>query len=132
MNAKVILIGLTLTATALVSFNSIQSKPWPVPDKYVKMVNPLKGDAASVADGKALWIKHCQSCHGKAGAGDGTKAAQLDTEMRDFKSAEIQKETDGELFYKTLIGRDEMPSFEKKIPDQEELWSIVNFMRTFK
>jgi len=25
-----------------------------------------------------------------------------------------------------------MPSFKKKIPDQEDIWNLVNYMRTFK
>lgn len=132
MESKAFMIGLSIAATILVSFISIQTEPWPVPDKYVKMANPVKGDADAVTAGKALWVKHCQSCHGKAGAGDGTKAAQLETELVDMKSAAFQKQTDGEMFYKTLTGRDEMPTFEKKIPDQEEIWSVVSFMRTLK
>ena len=132
METKAFIVGLSIAATFLISFISIQNDPWPVPEKYVNMTNPVKGDADAVTAGKALWVKHCQSCHGKAGAGDGTKAAQLESELVDMKSAEFQKQTDGEMFYKTLTGRDEMPSFEKKIPDQEDLWSIVNFMRTLK
>jgi hypothetical protein len=46
---------------------SQEPKPWPVPDKYAKMANPVKADAASVNAGKAIWAKQCQSCHGKSG-----------------------------------------------------------------
>jgi hypothetical protein len=60
----------------------LTQKEWPVPDKYNKMPNPLKGDAASLATGKELWAKHCQSCHGKSGKGDGSKAAQLKTTLK--------------------------------------------------
>lgn len=110
----------------------VANQPWPVPDKYNKMTNPLKGDAESITTGKAIWAKHCQSCHGKAGKGDGSKAAQLKTLPGDFTKSDFQKQTDGALFYKTLEGREDMPSFKKKIPDQEEIWAVVNYMRTFK
>lgn len=106
--------------------------PWPVPEKNAKMANPLKGDAASLATGKSLWAKHCQSCHGKTGKGDGNKAASLKTQPGDFTAADFQKQTDGEIFYKTSEGRKDMPSFKKKIPDADELWSIVNHIRTLK
>ncbi len=106
-----------------------QSKPWPVPDKYKNMKNPVKAD---LAEGKAIWAKHCQSCHGKTGAGDGTKAAQLDTQPEDLGAATIQKQSDGTLYYKTSEGRDDMPAFKKKIPDEDELWQVVNYIRTFK
>ena len=107
-------------------------EPWPVPDKYVKMANPVKSDAASIAEGKELYVKHCQSCHGKKGKGDGPKAAQLDTDSGDFTTADFQKQSDGAIFYKTVEGRKDMPSFKKKIPDQDEVWSVVNYVRTLK
>jgi mono/diheme cytochrome c family protein len=79
-----------------------QNDPWPVPDKYKNMPNPVKSDAASLANGKALYSQHCKSCHGTKGKGDGPKAAQLDTESGDFTKPDFQSQTDGALFYKTL------------------------------
>ncbi len=109
-----------------------EKKPWPVPDNYLKMKNPVKADGESLAAGKTLWVKHCQSCHGKSGLGDGSKAAQLKTEAGNFSKTEVQSQPDGSLFYKTSEGRDDMPGFKKKIPDKDELWAIVNYIRTFK
>ena len=123
--------ALSAVTLALVSF-TVAGDPWPVPDKYNKMSNPVKSDATSLATGKEVWAKHCQSCHGKSGKGDGSKAAQLKTAPDDFTKADFQKQTDGAMFYKTAEGRDDMPSFKKKITDQEEIWAVVNYMRTFK
>jgi mono/diheme cytochrome c family protein len=109
-----------------------QNDPWPVPEKYNKMKNPVKSDAESLAAGKTLWVKHCQSCHGKSGLGDGSKAAQLKTEAGNFSKADVQSQSDGALFYKSSEGRDDMPSFKKKIPDADDMWAIVNYIRTFK
>ena len=109
-----------------------QNDPWIVPDKFNKMPNPVKSDAASIAAGKELWVKHCQSCHGKSGKGDGPKAAQLKTLPDDMTKADVQKQTDGAFFYKTSEGRNDMPSFKKKISDQEDIWSIINYVRSFK
>lgn len=106
--------------------------PWPVPDKYLKMANPVKPDATSIAAGKAIWSKQCQSCHGKTGKGDGPKAAQLKTLPDDLSKNDIQKQPDGAFFYKTSEGRDDMPSFKKKIADADDIWAVVNYMRTFK
>lgn len=107
-------------------------KPWAVPDKYVKMANPVKSDDESLKTGKEVWVKHCQSCHGKQGKGDGSKAAQLKTAPGDFSKADVHAQTDGALYYKIAEGRDDMPAFKKKIPDQDEVWAVVNYMRTFK
>ena len=122
-----------LFAFALFAFKApFQTKPWPVPDAAKNKVNPVKGDAAATAKGKELYNQHCKSCHGTKGKGDGPKASQLDTECGDFTKATFQAQTDGALFYKTSEGRKDMPSFKKKIPDAEELGSVVNYMRTLK
>jgi mono/diheme cytochrome c family protein len=107
-------------------------KPWPVPDNYKNMKNPVASNAESIADGKTLYGTHCKSCHGAKGLGDGSKAATLKTEPGDFSKADFQSQSDGSIFYKTSEGRDDMPSFKKKIPDADERWSIVNYIRTLK
>ena len=106
--------------------------PWPVPDKYKNMPNPVKSDATSIAAGKELYTQHCKSCHGTKGKGDGPKAAQLDTESGDFTKSTFQSQTDGAIFYKTTEGRKDMPSFKKKIADQNDIWAVVNYIRTLK
>lgn len=133
MNLMALGAGLVVIVSLAFTYTTFyQPKPWPVPDASKNKVNPLKGDAASIATGKTLYNTHCKSCHGTKGKGDGTKAAQLDTECGDFTSAAFQSQTDGALFYKTMEGRKDMPSFKKKIPDADEMWAIVNFMRTLK
>lgn len=124
-----IALGLLFVISA--AFTVLQ-QDWPVPDKYKKMANPIKSDGESLSTGKSIWAKHCQSCHGKTGKGDGSKAAQLKTLPGDFTKASVQGQTDGALFYKTLEGREDMPAFKKKIPDHDEIWAVVNYMRTFK
>lgn len=109
-----------------------QPKPWAAPDKYVKMANAVPTNAGSIKEGKALWVQHCQSCHGKTGKGDGPKAAQLKTESGNFTLPATQKQADGSIFYKISEGRDDMPNFKKKIPDAEDIWNLVNYVRTLK
>ncbi len=122
-----VFIGTSFTLKSLVD-----KKPWPVPDNYKTMKNPVVSNAESIAEGKTLYGSHCKSCHGTKGLGDGPKAAQLKTEAGDFSKADFQAQTDGAMFYKTSEGRDDMPNFKKKLPDADERWSIVNYMRTFK
>ncbi len=105
---------------------------WVVPAKAKATPNPVPSDKESLATGKALYAKHCASCHGKSGAGDGTKAAQLKTRLESFRTSVFQSQTDGSLFYKIWEGREDMPSYKKKIPDRDEVWSIVNYLRTFR
>jgi mono/diheme cytochrome c family protein len=128
--AFTVLIGVSASGFTVEFFQG--AKPWPVPDNYKNMKNSVAVNAESTAAGKALYNQHCKSCHGAKGLGDGSKAAQLKTEPGDFSATAFQSQTDGALFFKTTEGRDDMPSFKKKIPDADERWSVVNYMRTFK
>ena len=133
MKKYISILFAVLFVTILMAFvPKTKNDPWPVPDKYKNMPNPVKVDDASLATGKTLYNQHCKSCHGTKGKGDGPKAAQLDTESGDFTKADFQKQTDGALFYKTSEGRKDMPSFKKKIANQNDIWSVINYMRSFK
>ena len=105
---------------------------WVVPDKYKTMKNPYAGKSDADGIGKNLFKTHCASCHGKEGHGDGTKAAMLESDLRDFSSSDVQSQTDGALYYKAIIGKDEMPNFEKKITSEEDRWMVINYIRTLK
>ena len=136
MSTKRFFSTLLLAAFSLVVFSAYMPQktgdPWLVPEKNKKMKNPVASDKESIAAGKALYVKHCKSCHGAKGLGDGTKAAQLKTKCGDFSSTEFQAQSDGALYYKVSEGRDDMPSFKKKLPVQEDIWSIVNYLRSLK
>ncbi len=129
----------TILMTAVVGLSVIcfafmpdTKKPWNAPASNASTANPVKSNPESIAAGKALYAKHCQSCHGKTGLGDGTKASELKTEPGDFSKAAFHAQSDGALYYKIAEGRDDMPSFKKKISDANDIWSIVNYMRTLK
>ena len=125
-------VAMGLTAFSFTVKNNQEKKPWPVPDNFKTMKNPVASNAESIAEGKTLYGTHCKSCHGTKGLGDGTKAATLKTEAGDFSKADFQAQTDGAIFYKTSEGREDMPKFKSKLPDAEDRWSIVNYLRTFK
>ncbi len=130
-NFKLVAV-LGLFSLALVSFSYLQKK-WEVPAKFKSMKNPTDAkDKDGMNEGKALYAKQCSSCHGKKGLGDGSKAPELKGDLGDFSSAATQNQTDGEIFYKMTEGRDDMPSFKKKIPNDEDRWLVVNYVRTLK
>lgn len=114
-----------------VSGQTKQSKPWEVPEEYKNMENPVPKSEESNKTGKALYDRQCASCHGKSGLSDGFKSRTLSDFAGDFSSDYYQNQTDGEHFFKTKFGREEMPKYEGILTD-EEIWNIVNYMRTFK
>jgi len=133
MKKQIIIISTILIGSfALLSMAAIKSnvqEEWVVPAKYEKMENPFADTADADNIGRILYSKHCKSCHGSKGKGDGTKADTIDTEMGDFTDGSLKDQTDGALYYKTFLGRDDMPSFQKKIKDEEDQWMIINYLR---
>ncbi len=131
MKTLKILSFVGIVSLALYSFTTIVQDEWVVPEKYVNMKNPTDSKV-DLAIGKSLYSKHCKSCHGKEGYGDGPKADEVEGEIGDFSTSDFHAQTDGALFYKTSFGRDDMPEYTKKMPDDEDRWLIVNYMRTLK
>lgn len=133
MKKNVLNIGLLLFGSlALISMTfvrTIQDKDWKIPAKYEKMENPYANASDDESIGKILYAKHCKSCHGSKGKGDGTKASGLDTKVPDLTEAAFKDQSDGSLYYKTIFGRDDMPSFEKKIMEEEDRWMVVNYIK---
>lgn len=125
---NIIAIGIAL----IIMSTSLQQKPWVIPEKYKIMKNTVKSSAASITAGKATWEKHCKSCHGNTGKGDGVKAKTLKTICNDFSTTKVQSQADGVLYYQSFVGRDEMPNFEKKIPDITDRWNVINYVRSLK
>ncbi len=128
--------AVSLSLVVLVAFTPQDQKKgaaWQIPANYKSMKNPTKaGDAESLKIGKTLYAKHCKACHGNNGQGDGPKAKQLKTFPGDFQSAEFKAYGDGQLYYMSFIGRDEMPNFEKKITTEEDRWALVNYIHSMK
>ena len=114
---------------SMTSFNLNQQDPWQVPDKYKNMENPYAKISDDESIGRILYSKHCKSCHGTKGKGDGKKSETIDTPIGDFTSDSFKSQTDGSLYYKTFEGRDDMPSFKKKIIDEKEQWMVINYIK---
>ena len=133
----ILLTMITAGAFLLVSFitpqEKKQSEPWDIPQEYLDKTNPYDEYTKGMQRmGKMLWSKHCKSCHGNDGEGDGPKARQLETFPGDFTTEEFHAQSDGAMYYKSFVGRDEMPNYEKKIPDEEERWALIFYMREMK
>ena len=102
---------------------------WVVPDNFKNMENPYAGVEDEDDIGEDLYKIHCRSCHGKTGLGDGSKAFELSSDVKDFTSNTFKAQTDGSIYFKMIMGRDEMPSFDKKITEDEDRWMLVNYIK---
>jgi mono/diheme cytochrome c family protein len=104
--------------------------PWVAPDAEKAKKSPLPPSAKAVADGKKSAQVNCVSCHGASGKGDGAAAAALNPKPADWTSDRVQKETDGELFWKISNGRGAMPPW-KHLPENER-WALIQYIRSLK
>jgi mono/diheme cytochrome c family protein len=85
--------------------------------------------AVFAADGAAIFKTKCASCHGPDGAGLTTMGKAM--KLRDLGSADVQKQTDKELYDWTAAGKNKMPAYKDKL-STDEINALVTFMRTLK
>ena len=125
---SIVLVATTLVAWAAVSVVSAQAPgPWVAPANEKATKNPVKG----IGNAKKTVETNCVSCHGASGKGDGPAAAALPPpKPANWTGDAVQKQSDGEIFWKISNGRGAMPPW-KHLPDNER-WEIVNYIRTLK
>lgn len=105
---------------------------WKAPKSARDINNPmvkLQGNEKMTTLGKNLYIFNCATCHGESGRGDGSSARFLAKPPTDLSTSEFQSQTDGEIYWKILIGKLPMPTFGEAL-SEKKIWLIVNYLRT--
>jgi len=121
-------LGLICISIGLAAFHKT---PWAVPAAEKERRNPLKLSDASIVAAKEIYGYKCSDCHGDKGKGDGSEAMMYDPAPADLTdAAKMNKLTDGEIFYQITEGRKPMPSFKKKLTE-EQRWQLVLLVRSF-
>jgi mono/diheme cytochrome c family protein len=116
-----------LSAIALFSVTQLFAQDWIVPDDQKNLANPLPYNLDNVKKGKELFLKNCKSCHGDPGKNN---VLPLVPPPVDITSEKMQKNTEGEIFYKISNGKGAMPQFKATISDDDR-WRIVNYIQNF-
>jgi len=100
--------------------------------------NPFNNDRAAIANGRELYVEHCEDCHGEKGEGDigpsflDNEFLHVDGDVGDyiyFQLVSSGLDEGGEL-----IGRkaeDEMPGFADEI-STDDIWRVIAYIRTLK
>jgi len=123
----VCVLGLIVVSIGLGVFHKT---PWIVPPAEKARENPLSTSVANLAAAKEIYGLKCANCHGDTGKGDGSDAMMYDPTPADLTdAAKMSKLTDGEIFYQISEGRKPMPSFKKKLTE-EQRWQLVLFVRS--
>ena len=87
------------------------------------------GPAAAQGGGEALYKTKCVACHGADGKGE--TAIGKANKLRDFGSADVQKQNDDELSGIITSGKGKMPAYGKSLKP-EQVKDLVTYIRTFK
>ena len=106
-----------------------QTRKFPSPPSADANVNPLKGNAASILEGKKIYIMYCVTCHGSKGKGDGIAAPGLSKTPADHTSDFVQKQTDGALYWVITNGNNPMPTYKTTLTETQR-WQLINYIRT--
>jgi len=123
------------TAAILFAFTTvaIDIKPWVAPSSAKSIKNPVASSkrSSSAKAGKKIFKTRCIVCHGEGGKGDGPGGKALNPHPANLTSAKVQKQSDGEIFWKITNGRGAMLKWGPIIPEKDR-WSLVNYIRTIK
>jgi mono/diheme cytochrome c family protein len=123
-------LSLSLLATTVAA-----AEPWTAPAEARARVNPVEPTDATLLKGRALYQKHCTSCHGDKGKGDGPAERFSNFTPKDLTDPAAQARwTDGEIFWKVSTGLREksdviMPALADKVPSEDDRWKVVLFVR---
>ena len=95
-----------------------------------KLKNPVASNPESIEAGRKLYRRHCASCHGATGKGDGGQALSGGEPSDLTDDAWDTGSTDGEIFVVIRDGLSaDMLGYKDKLKDAE-MWQVVVFVRT--
>jgi len=115
-----------------------ETRKWTAPDADKARVNPVEATPAALLKGRALYQKHCASCHGDKGKGDGPAESYEIEPATDLTDPALQERlTDGEMLWKMTTGLKSgtdviMPGIVQRVPAEEDRWKLVRFVRTLQ
>ena len=127
-----ILLVILFVLAAYFAYIAFIRNTWSIPPEARLVKNPLALEP-SVAAKQILpvYLDKCSECHGETGQGNGPQAKMYDPRPRMLTDApHLATVTDGELFYVISEGHKPMPSYRKKLTE-EQRWELVLLVRAF-
>jgi len=132
MKKILVLIPIALIFFAFINVSQ-EEGDWVAPASAKKIKNPVAESKrkASAKAGNKIFKTRCFVCHGNTGKGDGPGGKALNPKPANLTSERVQKQTDGEIFWKISNGRGAMIKWEGILTEKER-WNMVNFIRSIK
>jgi mono/diheme cytochrome c family protein len=111
----------------LLSAGRLFAQEWIVPAEIASKRSPFAFTDSIRKAGASQYITNCKSCHGDPGKNNPVQLVPLPP---DPASAQMQKNSDGEIYHKVSVGRVLMPSFKNSL-SSADIWRIVSYIRSF-
>ena len=101
-----------------------------IPADANRQESPLRGQADVWREAREHYLDHCAVCHGRDAKGGTDIGANMYPKVPDLTSAEVQRRSDGALFYiiQNGIRWTGMPAF-KQEHSPDDTWKLVAFIR---
>lgn len=105
----------------------LRGQDWVVPEERRGRLSTFPFTDETRKEGERLYKINCHSCHGDPGKNN---YIALVPSPGDPATEKIQRNLDGEIFHKVLVGRGQMPSF-RSVLTTDEIWKLVSYLRSF-
>ncbi len=130
MKKQLLIILFSVLLFGFVGSNTQQDR-WIAPAEAKTIKNPVQGinKGISAKRGKRIFKTRCMICHGPTGVGNGAGGKALTPKPQNLTLPMVQKQTDGEIFWKVTNGRNAMIKW-GPILSENERWDVINYVRT--
>ncbi len=89
--------------------------------------NPIDSTPAVLADGKVLYERYCQHCHGETGQGDGL-VGEMYKGVPSYSKGRVAEDKAGHIFHTITFGRNRMWPHASQV-SVEDRWKIVHYVQ---
>jgi mono/diheme cytochrome c family protein len=94
-----------------------------------KLKSPIPFTKKSIARGRGVYARYCTGCHGA----DGKATVDVVANATDLTDPGSYRDglSEGEMFHSIRDGAgSSMPAFKAQISQEEDMWHLVNFIRS--
>jgi mono/diheme cytochrome c family protein len=92
--------------------------------------NPIDSSPVVLEQGKVLYGRYCQHCHGETGQGDGL-VGQAYKGVPSYSKGRVKEDKAGHIFHTITFGRNRMWSHASQV-SVEDRWKIVHYVQTLQ
>lgn len=92
--------------------------------------NPIDSTPEVLEQGKVLYGRYCQHCHGETGQGDGLVGVAYKG-VPSYSKGRVKEDKAGHIFHTITFGRNRMWSHASQV-SVEDRWKIVHYVQTLQ